>query len=349
LLPALASRGLEIVAWMSPEQAERFSIPGIQAMAVADAPPMSIRGHGPLLGAIAREGCDLVHFPHLDVPLRMRSPHVVTIHDLIPLRVADPTRPAWKRLAFGVMARLAPRNARLIMTVSEHTRQDLERLLNVAHSRIVVTPPGVDPRFFDPVPDRQIETVRARFALPGPFVLYVGQTKPHKNLEMLISAFMALEGPGHEAVSLVLAGAPDPRSGLEKHIRERGAHARVTMLGRVSEDELHALLASATCLAFPSRYEGFGLPPLEAMAHGTPVISSDASSLPEVVGDAALLLAPEAVLEWRDALDRVFGDASLRETLRVRGRARALHFSWDETARLTIEGYHRALGRPPAV
>jgi glycosyltransferase involved in cell wall biosynthesis len=345
-LPALAEQGVELLAWMSPEQAERCTLRGVRAVPVPEAPPLTWRGQRAIARAIARERVDLVHFPHLDVPRGLRRPHVVTVHDLIPLRISDPTRPAWKRLAFRWVASTVPRRATRVFTVSHHTRRDLESFLGMQAGRILVTPPGVEDRFFVPVPDEAIADLRTRMALPGPFVLVVGQTKPHKNLELLLEVFESL-GERHPGLRLVLVGEPDPASRLEERILARGVAARVRLLGRVEEDDLHGLFAAATCLAFPSRYEGFGLPPLEAMAHGTPVLASSATSVPEVVGDAGLLLDPGDVLEWRSALERILESAEWRDALRSRGQARARTFRWSETARLTIDGYRAALGLLP--
>ena len=333
---------------MSPVQAERFEVPGVRVVAVPDAPPMSIRGHLAMGRAIARERCDLVHFPHLDVPPGIRAPHVITLHDLIPLRVVDPTRPAWKRVAFQFVASTLPRRARLLFTVSRHTLQDLVTVLGLPADRIRITPPGVDDRFFEPVDPGAIASLRERLALSGEFVLHVGQTKPHKNLEVLFQAFAGL-GDSYPGLRLVIAGGADPRSRIEERILDLGLVGRVRMLGRVAEDDLHTLLAAATCLAFPSLYEGFGLPPLEAMAHGTPVLASSATSIPEVVGEAGLLLEPTDVLEWRTAIERVLGSGDRCDDLRSRGRARARTFRWSETARLTIDGYREALGLLPTV
>lgn len=337
---------MEVFAWMSPEQVERGNLPGVRAIPVPEAPPLTLRGQRAIARAIARERVDLVHFPHLDVPRWVRSPHVVTVHDLIPLRVADPTRPPWKRLAFRWVASTVPRRATRVFTVSHHTRQDLETYLGLPPGHILVTPPGVEERFFDPVPDGAIAELRTRMALPGPFVLVVGQTKPHKNLDLLFEVFAALEDR-YPALRLVVAGMPDPASRLESRILERGLAARVRLVGRVDEDDLHGLMAAATCLAFPSWYEGFGLPPLEAMAHGTPVLASSATSVPEVVGDAGLLLDPANMLEWRSALERILESAELRDALRSRGQARARMFRWSETARVTVEGYRATLGLAP--
>jgi glycosyltransferase involved in cell wall biosynthesis len=183
-----------------------------------------------------------------------------------------------------------------------------------------------------PSPD-DMQRTRERYQLDGPFALYVGNIKPHKNLERLIEAFHLVRGEGFEQLKLLIIGDQ-----ISKFPRLRRA-VDVRFLGFVGDDTLAALYRLATVFVFPSLYEGFGLPPLEAMASGTPVVTSDVSSLPEVVGDAAVLVDPYSAKSIADGIQRVLVDPDLRETLRRRGLERARAFSWEASVRRTLDVY----------
>jgi glycosyltransferase involved in cell wall biosynthesis len=193
---------------------------------------------------------------------------------------------------------------------------------------------------FRPLPPDRKQEARERFGLPEQFVLFVGTIEPRKNLETLVEAWAQVPG----RPPLVVAGGWGWRhEALRDKLGRLGAQLR--LLGPVQPEELPGLYNLATCLAHPAWYEGFGLTPLEAMACGTPVVCSDAASLPEVVGEAAILVAPDDVQGWRAALERVTGDPALRSELRRKGILRAAEFAWDRSAVLTWEVIQRAVSQ----
>jgi alpha-1,3-rhamnosyl/mannosyltransferase len=236
--------------------------------------------------------------------------------------------------------RLAIGAAQRITANSQATAHDLERFLRVPVERIAVIPWGVDARFA-PQSDETTRSLKARLELPERYILFLGINKPHKNLVRLIEAFAQVRArsPGDD-LTLVVAGVWDPRYPEARELARRlELGAAVRFLGPVSEADLPALYAAALAFAFPSEYEGFGLPLLEAMACGTPSMTSTTSSLPEVAGDAALLVPPTDVAAIADALTRLVTDSALRADLARRGRARALQFTWERTAELMWEEY----------
>lgn len=299
--------------------------------------------------AVARaarsRGAGLLHSPVGVGPAAGGPPLAVTIHDLAVLRFPELFRGWHRRFLTALFPRLA-RRARVVFTVSEASRIDIVERLGVPADRVVATPLGVDPRFAAAALDTAaVERARDRFALPERYLLVVGALEPRKNIPALLRAMRALAGdPRARDLTLVHAGAPGWRlHDLRAEAESLGVGTRVRFLGFAPDDLLPALYAGATAFAFPSRFEGFGLPVLEAMASGCPVLTSDVSSMPEVAGDAALLVDPDDDEAIADALARIWSDEPLRERLRAAGRRRAARFTWAETARRTAEGYERAL------
>jgi alpha-1,3-rhamnosyl/mannosyltransferase len=298
-------------------------------------------GRNPEMSRGADPPGDVFHATNHIFPFRLRTARtVLTIHDLTLLLF-----PEWHpadRLAMMGRA-LAPSAARAdrIVTPSQFTRNDLLELLPVAPERVEVIPEGVD-RMFTPQPEADVATRLAPLGLrAGDYLLFLGTIEPRKNLTRLLQA---VEAAGPEIGPLVLAGGRGwNNAGIRDAIGRLARAGRVRDLGYVPDDLRLPLFAGARAFVYPSLYEGFGLPPLEAMACGTPVLTSNVSALPEVMGDAALFVDPEDVSELAAALTRIWHDDALRADLRARGLARAGHFSWDRTARLTLDVYRRVL------
>jgi glycosyltransferase involved in cell wall biosynthesis len=211
-----------------------------------------------------------------------------------------------------------------------------------------VVPNAIDDAILVDPGEEERERVRERYQIQGRFVLYAGNIKPHKNLDRLIEAFAILRRrPGNEDVKLLIIGDEIQRYGsLRRTVEMAGVRQDVRFFGFVPDATLAALYRMAAVFAFPSLYEGFGLPPLEAMACGTPVVTSRVSSLPEVVGDAALLVDPYDIRSIADGLMQVLDDDETRERLIAHGHARARHFNWDNSVRAVLRAYRTALGQP---
>jgi glycosyltransferase involved in cell wall biosynthesis len=318
---------------------------------VDDSQGYGVAEHVTIPWKLRRLGAELLHSPHYVLPLLCPTTAVVTIHDCIHLLFPEylPNRFAYHYARF--MLGSAIRRSALVFTVSEASRADILRFYPGSDpERIQVVPNAIDPTLLDEPGGEEMARVRERYQIQGRFVLYAGNIKPHKNLDRLISAFGRLkQRAGHEDVKLLIIGDEVTRYGSLRRVMEgAGVRQDVRFFGFVPDRTLASLYRMASVFAFPSLYEGFGLPPLEAMACGTPVVTSRLSSLPEVVGDAALLVDPYSVDEIAGALERVLSDSTLADDLRARGRARVARFSWERSVRAIHAGYCRVLGRPTA-
>jgi len=275
---------------------------------------------------------DVYHSPYYLMPYRPGVRSVVTLYDLIPLQQPEGYS-SLTRLIFASAVRLAIRAAAQLITISQASARELQRRFGLSSSRLTVIPLAADPAFA-PQPPAALAALRARLGLPGEYLLYFGSNKPHKNLLRLVQAYLALEGPP----PLMVAGHWDPRFPEARQLAQ-AAGQRVRFMGPVAAADLPALYSGAQLFVFPSLSEGFGLPPLEAMACGVPVVCSQASSLPEVVGDAGLLFDPADTIALVAVLQRALDDADLRHDLRQRGLARAAQFTWRATAEQTAAVY----------
>lgn len=343
LLSRLPGPDLEVVAWMSSEQARdpRWAFPGVERR-VLDAKIFSIAEQLKLPQAVRDAHVDLLHVPHLNAPLFSPVPLIVTLHDLIPFHYPEAIAARFGNVYFRAMSQMVPRRAQSVLVVSENTRRDLIQLAGAPESKLEVVPIGVDEAFAIPGPPERREAVRERYGLPGRYFLYAGQWKGYKNVELLLAVMERL--PDLRDTKLVLVGKEDSRVGMREMLARRGLQDRVVLTGFVEDEaDLIALYQEATLFLFPSRYEGFGLPPLEAMAAGVPVLASDRASIPEVVGSAGLLLDPDRVLEWQQAIESLCADPARCELLSTLGRARSREFSWEQTVTRTIAAYRRVL------
>jgi glycosyltransferase involved in cell wall biosynthesis len=291
----------------------------------------------------SRLGCDVAHVPHFAPPLRCRLPLVVTIHDLIPLILPAYRGSPGVRAYTRLVARAA-RRADVVLTDSHASARDILRILGLGGDRVCVVPLAAHERFY-PLDEAEISPVVARYGLARPYLLYLGGFDVRKNVPLLLHAFQQVAAATD--LALVVAGrlptqdrafAPDPRP-----IAARlGIADRVRFIGFVPEEDKPALYAGALAFAFPSSYEGFGLPVLEALSCGTPVVVGLGSSLDEVAGPGGLAVDPTDAAELADALLRLAGNPALRQDLAAAGLAHAARFSWRQVAVATLEAYDQA-------
>lgn len=288
----------------------------------------------PLAARRARVG--LIHAPAYTAPVGIRTPIVVTIHDVSYERHPEwyPYRRDRLRRAFY---RASARSAAQVVTDSAFSASEIHAAYGIALNRIAVVPLGVVPRFAEGAPEPS--------DVPSPFVLHVGDLHPRRNLTVVFDAVMQLRRRGGATAGLTLALAGIDRgvmAQLQAQAASAGAPEALAALGVVTDARLDALYRDAAALVYPSLYEGFGLPVLEAMSRGTPVVAARASSVPEVLGDAGVLLEPGDTAGWVASLDAIIGQPDRRASLAEAGRRRAATFTWERTARETYQVYLRA-------
>ena len=290
--------------------------------------------------ALHRERPDVFHAPHYVLPTAVGCRSIVTIHDCIHLMFPQylPGRMAYAYAKASMWS--AARRSNRILTVSEASKRDIIRCFHVPAEKIVVVYNAIDERFRVTPTDEAVERVRQRYQLDRRFVLYAGNIKPHKNLVRLIEAFADLRRRGFDDVTLLIIGDEISKlPALRRAVHSHKLHKHVRFLGYLPDEMLAILYRLAAVFVFPSLYEGFGLPPLEAMASGTPVVTSSVSSMPEVTGGAAVLVDPYDVDSIRHGIERVLTDPVLCEELRAKGIARSLEFSWEASVARTREIY----------
>jgi len=351
---------LTLVLEHRPEAPPEFALPDVPLVVVGTGGVASAVAGGGARGpahlyrmgaSLARVRADVIFFPAIYswVPVPSLVPQLVTFHDAIPERHPELLFPRRRnRILWAIKTAMARAQARRILTVSEASANDLVSLMGIPRERIDQTVEAAD-AIFRPRTVDDAEGLRGRLGLPpdGPLLLYVGGFNPHKNVLRLLEAVALLEDP----VALALVGdtsgagfhdnLPEVRRWLSEHPHIAG---RVALPGWVADDDLVSLYNIAEGLVFPSLAEGFGLPAVEAMACGCPVLASDRTSLPEVVGDGGLLFAPEDPRAIARAIQRLLGEEGLRETLSGRALKRAALFDWDRSAALVAESLRRTRG-----
>lgn len=301
-----------------------------------------------LPGSLRRVRPDVCHFPNYLAPIFSDCPYVVTIHDMT--LFITPRFHRFKKLVLDrTLIPHVARKASSIITVSRSARDDIVRYLKVPRSKVRVVMNAVSPAFHRVTDEAIIKAVHAHYGLHVPYILYVGTIEPRKNLVRLIQAFAQLKKRGlpHK---LVLVGQPGWRcEPIYAEVEKQSLQREVIFTGYVRFEDLPALYSGAESMAFPSLYEGFGLPVLEAMACGTPVVTSVSSSLAEVAGDAALLVDPYSVREITEALHRIHTNRGIASDLSEKGFERAAHFTWENAARSTLELYEQVVAAPTTV
>lgn len=278
---------------------------------------------------LRKEKCDIVHFPHFNVPLLYRRPYTVTIHDLTLSLFPGKKMTKWyHRLAYHLTIRNTIRTAKKVIAISENTKKDIREHFKIKSEKIAVIYNGVNPEF---------KVVAHPKKYPKPFLLYTGVWRSHKNLPVMIEAFQKVLEK-HD-LNLIITGKEDPfYPEVKEAVEKFGVKGRVVFTGLVGEEELLNLYNSAEVFVFPSLYEGFGLPPLEAMACGTPVVASDTSSIPEVCGEGnALFFDPKNPEDLAKKICEVYENEDLRQQLIENGRERVKDFSWGKMAKETFD------------
>lgn len=315
-------------------------------------PDDTAKGHFDFRAIVKRHECDVVHIPQLFwVPRNLPCPYVITVHDVVEHMYRARDRSSLRRSLHFQLTRQALKRAGRILAVSRFTKSEIAKVFGIAEGHIEVVYNAIDERFLRGHASEADRAVLAeRYLVTYPFLLYAGRISPHKNLVRIIQAFAALKAElekqaQYPDLKLIIIGDE-----LSKHPDLRRAAIRsgvqndVRFMGFVPIEMLRLFYDAAKVFVFPSLFEGFGLQPLEAMAHGTAVVTSNTSSLPEVVDQAAVLVNPENVFEIMRALHRVLLDQSLREKLQQRGYDQVKKYSWDVSAQQILEVYEEIAG-----
>lgn len=356
----VSDKANDYVVFLGKDNYEDFKPSGANIRKVyCDVPWYSLKEQILMPWYIWKEKVDLMHFPHFNVPWIVPARFIVTIHDLIlthfPTPRASTLNPVlykFKDWAYRITIRLAMKNSIRIITVSEFTKNDIISQFKIEEDKIKVTYEGVSDMgrqaSLFAAPDDDQETLK-KHCLPERFFLYVGNAYPHKNLDVLLKAFSSFHAK-HSDIGLVMVGKHDyfylrllDEAKRLNLWQEGNHHTPAAFPGYVPDSELQALYRRALAYIFPSLYEGFGLPPLEAMSFSCPVLSSDRGSLPEILSDAALYINPDDERDIVDKMEKISFDDSLRQKFIARGSERVQDFSWDKCAAETMSVYADSL------
>ena len=316
------------------------------------APDNTLKSSIEFRAIVRRLECDVAHIPHMFwMPRGLRCPYVLTVHDLLEHMYGSRNLSSLRRSLHFYLTRRVLRSAARVIAVSQFTKGEIEKLLAIPDARIEVVYNAIDERFLrGHASDADRELIAQRYQVNYPFLLYAGAIRPHKNVVRIIEAFSALKNElakerRLQDLKLIIIGddlSSHPR--LRRTVVSGGVQNDVRFLGFVPIEVLRIFYDVAKVFVFPSLYEGFGLPPLEAMAHGTPVVTSNTSSLPEVVGNAALMVNPENVFEIRNALQQALLDPEVRDRMKRLGYEQAQRFSWESSVARILEIYREVAG-----
>jgi glycosyltransferase involved in cell wall biosynthesis len=307
--------------------------------------PSSRAGFSLFLEAVHAAKVDLLHVPSHLAPYPLDVPLVATIHDVIPLIYPRSIRNPLARMSYRRQLDRTLAEAKCIITVSEISQSTLHAYAGVEPAKVRVIHNGVSERFRPVEDEAALAAVRRLYDLPDRFALWIGEFRPQKNLEFLVQAWGRVNSRLTRPIDLVLAGSQEGEyRKIRREVMRRGLDARVRFPGFIRESDLAALYSAAAVFVFPSLYEGFGLPPLEAMACGTPCVVSNSSALPEVTGRAAMLFNPTSTEQLVDCLVRVLEDPEMNGRLRREGLRQSALFSWSKAAEATLDVYERVAG-----
>lgn len=344
LLRQFSRADVEIVVFCPDQKRDLIPTADRFTLVSANMDPRSRSGRAVFAGVVERSTVDLLHVPSHFAPVPVGVPVVATVHDVIPLIYPRTVRNPVARARYRRQLDRTLSAARGIITVSQISLSTLTAFAGVDASRVRVIHNGVSEQF-SPVGDPgELEAVRRQYDLPKRFALWVGEFRPNKNLEFLVTAWVALHANLEEAPPLVLAGSQEGEfRKIGREVGRRSMDGRVVFPGFIREADLAAVYSAASLFVFPSLYEGFGLPPLEAMACGTPCVVSNSSALPEVTGRAAMMFNPTSVEQFVECVTRVLTDPELNGNLRREGFRQSALFSWEKAAAETLEVYRDVL------
>ncbi len=335
----------EYVVFMRKEEYESFQPPNERFTKVlADFPHYSFAEQTAFLKLLNRTNLDLMHFCHFNAPIFYNKSYAVTIHDLTLSFFPGKKMNSWfRRLAYRLVLRTVTRKARMIIAVSENTKKDLQKLLDVPADKISVIYNGVNPEFSKPSATKKADLLK-KLGLQKPYFLYTGVWRDHKNIVGMIKAFADVNKELGGQYNLVITGRHNPSyHEIPDTVREMGLEEDVHLVGQVDEDDLRGLYQHALAYVFPSYYEGFGLPPLEAMQCGTPVAASNKSAIPEICGEGnALFFDPYDIQDMKEKMKTLATDPSVRQRLVDRGFERVKAFDWDKMAEEVLTIYQSA-------
>jgi glycosyltransferase involved in cell wall biosynthesis len=344
LLKCFADSGIEVVVFCQDD--EKHTIPSADSFTLvsANTEPTAAHGRSAFRALVRESKVDLLHVPSPWAPTPLPVPMVSTMHDvsgfLYPRGMPLTVRMRYKRQLSKTLE-----ESRRVITVSQILFSTLSIYARVDPAKVRVIHNGVSERYAPQTDEAILQAVRHRYSLPDRFAFWAGDFRPEKNVSFLIQAWAKLQKRLADTPTLVLAGAQKLEyRKLRDEVAKRGLEGRVLFPGFIGDEDLPAVYSAATVFVFPSLAEGFGLPPLEAMACGTPCVVSNSASLPEVTGSAALLFNPTSLDGFEDCVTRVLTDPDLHANLRGAGLRQAARFRWSRAAEETLEVYRSALG-----